>query len=81
MVVNITSQEKSDLMYSLGQDYLTDKAKNKVFLRENSESYSYTKGKLIGACIALGLSFKETSNGLIIFTTSRKKIIAEINKE
>lgn len=74
----MTSLERRDLMYALGLKYLIEKEKNQVYQRENSDSYTYSKGQLTGACMALELSFEETKNGLIIFTENKKKRIVKI---
>jgi hypothetical protein len=72
----VTLSDKKELIGILVQDYVAEREKNKVWGRENSSSYTFTKGKLVGACMALELEIEETKNFLII--KSRKKTITKI---
>lgn len=72
------AKEKRDLLFSLADTYVIEQSKNKVFGRENSESYSVAKGKLIGACMALGVNIEEDDNSVILNSQSGKYILRVI---
>lgn len=72
------SKEKQDLLFALADSYVSEQDKNKVFGRENSESYSVAKGKLIGACMALGVNIEEDDNSVILNSQSGKYILRVI---
>ncbi|MDC0764275.1 hypothetical protein POF51_26500 [Brevibacillus sp. AG] len=74
----MTSSERKQLLDDLAIDFLIEKEKNIVWGREPSESYTFTKGKLVGACTALGLNFEESDGILTIFTRERRKIVTQV---
>lgn len=74
----MTTSKREELIYILAQNYLLEKVRNKVFQRENSESYTYAKGQLTGACMALNLDFEETNERIVIFTQGRKKYVTKV---
>ncbi|KOF55700.1 MULTISPECIES: hypothetical protein [Clostridium] len=71
----MTALERNDLIQALVQNYVIEKYKNIVFQRENAEAYTYTKGTLMGACMALELDIKETKEDITIVTRSKNKVI------
>lgn len=74
----MTVSERNELLYALGQNYLIEKNRNEVFERENAESYTYSKGQLIGACMAFELDLEEIKGSVIIFTRDKKKIVIKV---
>lgn len=74
----MTAFERNELLYVLIQDYLIEKNINEVFQRENAESYTYAKGKLIGACMAFGLELEVMKDRLTIFAKNKKIIVINV---
>lgn len=73
----MTALERNEFIQTLVQNYTIEKYKNAVFQRENAEAYTYAKGELIGACMALGLDIEETKDVLTVITRVKKKIVAQ----
>lgn len=73
--------DKKDLIESCLNQYLGEKENNKVYGRENSEAYTYAKGKLIGVLTAFELDMVESSshisvqarNGIEILQFAKKR--------
>jgi hypothetical protein len=76
----MTVDERKDLLYALVSNYIIESEKNEVYNRENATSYTYSKGVLVGACMALGLDLEEDSNSLTIVSGKKKKIICKFGK-
>ncbi|WP_097006744.1 hypothetical protein [Lacrimispora amygdalina] len=71
----MTANERNDFSYGLVQNYVIEKHNNVVFNRDNTEPYSYAKGRLNGALTAFGLDMVETPLYVIIETRKKKEVL------
>lgn len=70
------ASKRNELLFALVQNYVMDKRKNKVFLRENNISWVHSKGMLQGACMALDCEIVESESNILITTRKGKVLIA-----
>lgn len=70
----MNAKERNDCLYGLLEQYIGTKQQNEVYGRENSEAYTYAKGKLVGFCTAFGYEIKETEKGIWIHSCNGRYI-------
>lgn len=73
----MTLELKHELVSTFVSNYIISKIRNQVYNRENSQEYSYDKGKLIGLLTAFELNLTETDDEIIITYQSNNKIFAQ----
>lgn len=67
------AKNRNDLLFALVQNYVLDKRKNQVLMRESDISYMHSKGMLQGACMAFECEIVETDRHKL-HDTSRSRI-------
>lgn len=71
----MNSKNRNDLLYALVQNYVLDKCKNQVLMRENDTSYMHSKGMLQGACMAFECEIVEADSHVMITTRKGKRLL------
>lgn len=61
----MNAKQRNSILRDLLENYGVEKEKNRVWGRENSSSYEYSKGVLIGFLMANELEMTEFQNGVI----------------
>lgn len=69
------AKNRNDLLYALVQNYVLDKHKNQVSMRESDISYVHSMGMLQGACMAFDCEIIETESHLMITTRKGKRLL------
>lgn len=69
------AKNRNDLLYALVQNYVFDKRRNQVYMRENDISYMHSKGMLQGACMAFDCEIVETDSHVMITTRKGKRLV------
>lgn len=72
----MNAKNRNDLLYALVQNYVLDKYKNQVLMRENNIAYVHSKGMLQGACMAFECEIVETESSVTITTRKGKQLVA-----
>lgn len=71
----MNAKNRNDLLYALVQNYVFDKHRNQVYMRENDISYMHSKGMLQGACMAFNCEIVETDLQVIITTRKGRRLV------
>lgn len=71
----MNTKNRNDLLFALAQNYVLDKHKNQVLMRENDISYMHSKGMLQGACMAFECEIIETDTHVTITTRKGKVLV------
>ena len=71
----MNAKRRNELLFELVQNYVLDKKKNKVFARENDSSMTYSRGVLVGACMAFDCELIEAKSCLKITTRKGKELV------
>lgn len=77
----MTAKKRNELLYALAHNYLLDKKRNKVLMRENDSSYMHSLGMLQGACMVMEYDLREFDNGISIISRNSGRVVLAVMTE